>query len=451
MLEAGCEPDEVASGTMLCAYARWGRHKDMLLFYSAVRRREILPSVAVYNFMLSSLQKKKLHDKVIKLWQQMLDTGLKPDRFTYTVAVGSFAKEDLLEDALDAFAKMKKSGFIPEEATYSILIGLSAKRGREDESLRLYDEMKSQGIVASKYTCSSLLTIHYKNGDYSRALSVFSEMERNKIVPDEVIYGILVRIYGKLGLYEDAQRTFKDIEKLGLLTDEKTYVAMAQVHLNAGNHEKSLELMQLMRSRNVEISEFAYGVLLRCFVAKEDVGSAEVTFHALSRFGALDAVNCNDLLFLYVKLGLVQKAKALIAQIRADQVHFDEGLFRTVMEVYCREGMVSDAENLLEEMENLGSMDIINKTSLMAMFGKCGGLQQAENIFKTLEKPDASACGFMISLYLDNGDMHKTKELLKSLLKMTNGLSVASQLIIKSVKEGKQLMVSTLYGSSNFI
>nr|UPT48670.1 pentatricopeptide repeat protein AaPPR582 [Agave angustifolia] len=449
MLEAGCEPDEVACGTMLCAYARWGRHKDMMLFYSAVRRREILPSVAVYNFMISSLQKKKMHDKVIKLWNQMLDSGLKPDRFTYTVAIGSFAKVDFLEDALDLYMKMKKSGFIPEEATYSLLISLTAKSGREGEALRLYEEMKSQGIVPSNYTCSSLLSLHYKNADYSKALSLFSEMEKNKIVPDEVIYGILVRIYGKLGLYEDAQQTFVDIEKLGLLTDEKTYVAMAQVHLNAGNHEKALDVLQLMRSRNVVASKFAYGVLLRCFITKEDVSSAEVTFHALSRHGALDAVCCNDLLILYVKLGLMEKAKALITQIRTDQVHFDEDLYRTVMDVYCREGMIADAEKLIKEMGNIGlSMDKINKTSLMTMYGKSGGLQQAEDLFKALEQPDAAACANMVSLYVENGEMYKTKEMLKSLLEMTSGLSVASQLITKSVREGDVAKAKTLYHQS---
>ena len=281
-------------------------------------------------------------------------------------------------------------------------------------------------------------------------LCLFSEMEKNKIVHDEVIYGI-VRIYGKLGLYEDAQQTSVDIEKLGLLTDEKTCgkLAMAQVHLNAGNHEKALDVLQLMRSRNVEMSKFAYGVLLRCFISKEDVGSAEVTFHVLSRRGALDAVCCNDLLILYVKLGLMEKAKALITQIRTDQVHFDEDLYRTVMDVYCREGMIADAEKLIKEMGNIGlSMDKINKTSLMTMYGKSGGLQQAEDLFKALEQPDAAACANMVSLYVENGEMYKTKEMLKSLLEMTSGLSVASQLITKSVREGKQLTVSSLYGSS---
>ncbi|XP_020240766.1 pentatricopeptide repeat-containing protein At5g27270 isoform X2 [Asparagus officinalis] len=449
MLEAGCEPDEVACGTMLCAYSRWGRHKDMMLFYSAVRRREILPSIAVYNFMISSLQKKKLHGEVIKLWKEMLDAGLKPDNFTYAVAIGSFVKEDMLENALDAFVEMKKSGFIPEEDTYSLLISLYAKNGREDEALRLYGEMKSQGIIPSNYTCSSLLTLHYKNSDYSKALSLFSEMEKNRTVPDEVIYGILIRIYGKLGLYDDAEQTFANVEKLGLLTNERTYVAMAQVHLNAGNIEKALDVLQLMRSRNVEISKFAYGFLLRCFVAQKDVGSAEVTLNALSRCGALDAVCCNDLLNLYLRLGLLEKAKALVTQIRTDQVQFDEELYRTVLEVFCRERMIADADKLIEEMENIGmSKDKINMTSVMSMYGECGRLRQAENLFKALEKPDAAACANMVSLFLDYGDMYRTKELLKSLLEMSRGLSVASQLIIKSVREGDVAKAESLYHQS---
>ena len=35
ILEAGVEPDLMACGTLLCAYARRGRHNDMMLFYAA--------------------------------------------------------------------------------------------------------------------------------------------------------------------------------------------------------------------------------------------------------------------------------------------------------------------------------------------------------------------------------------------------------------------------------
>ncbi|XP_020581510.1 pentatricopeptide repeat-containing protein At5g27270 isoform X2 [Phalaenopsis equestris] len=437
MLECGCEPDEVACGTMLCAYARWGRQKPMMTFYSAVRRREILPSIAVFNFMMSSFHKQKIHSSVIQLWKQILEAGLEPNGFTYTLAIHSFGKKGLLDDALGTFVKMKKVGFVPEESTYSMLIILTAKNGREDEALRLYEEMKPQGIIPSVYTLASVLALHYKNDNYAKALSMFSEMERNKIVPDEVIYGILVRIYGKLRLYDDAQRTFEDVDELGLLTHEKTYVAMAQVHLNAGNFDKALDVLNLMRSRNVELSKFSYCALLRCYVAKEDVGAAESTFRTLCRSESPDAICYNGMLILYLKLGLLEKAKGLVSEIKRYEVPFDGDLYRTVLQVYCRERMVIDAEQLVDQMHRSGmAIDNRMKMLLITLYGEVGALHLAENLLKTVEQPDVALLGVMLCSYLKNGDAHKASEMLKSLLETTNGLSIASRLMIKLAKEG---------------
>ncbi|KAK8969819.1 Pentatricopeptide repeat-containing protein [Platanthera guangdongensis] len=389
MLEAGCEPDEAACGMMLCAYARWGRQKPMMTFYSAVRRRDILPSIAVFNFMMSSFHKQKIHTWVIYLWKQILEAGLEPNSFTYTLAIYSFAKKDLVEDTLSAFSKMKGAGFVPEEPTYSILIILTAKHGSEDKALRLYEEMRSHSIIPSIYTYSSVLTLHYKNNDFSKALSMFSEMEKNKIVPDEVIYGILVRIYGKLGLYVDAQTTFEDIKKLGLLTDEKTYGAMAQ------------------------LSKFAYSAILRCHVAKENVLAAESTFQALCRSESPDAICYNRILILYLKLGLLEKAKTLVSQIRRYEVPLDEDLYLSVLEVYCRKRMVTDAEKLVDQMKSLGlGTDKRSKTMLITLYGETGALQRAEDLVKALRnqmlpylsvdlgfRPDDATIASVINLY----------------------------------------------------
>ncbi|KAJ9539563.1 hypothetical protein OSB04_026069 [Centaurea solstitialis] len=314
MLEAGCEPDEVACGTMLCAYAKWGRHKPMLSFFSAVQQRGILLSVAVYNFMLSSLQKKSFHPSVIEIWRQMVAAGIMPNRFTYTVVIGSLVKTGLTDEAFKTFNEMKTVGFVPEEVTYSLLITESSKKGVREEALRLYQDMRQQRIVPSNFTCASLLSLYYKSGNYSKALSLFSEMERYKVVADEVIYGLLIRIYGKLGLYEDAVTTFEEIDKLGLLSDNKTYVTMAQVHLNARNCEKALDVMEQMRSRKVGFSRFAYIVLLQCYVTKEDAEAAELTLQALSETGFPDCSSCTTMLSLYIRLGLTDKAKDFITR-----------------------------------------------------------------------------------------------------------------------------------------
>ncbi|KAI3904527.1 hypothetical protein MKW98_014707 [Papaver atlanticum] len=447
MLEADCEADEVACGTMLCAYARWGRHKPMLSFYSAVQERGIVPSVSVFNFMISSLQKKSLHIEAIYLWRQMMDVTVAPTHFTYTVVICSFAKEGLVTEAFETFYEMKKCGFTPEEVTYSLLITLSAKHGNQNEALKLYQEMRSLRIIPSNYTCASLLALYYKNGDYPKALALFSEMAKCKVAADEVIYGLLIRIYGKLGLYEDSQKTFEEIEQLGILTDEKTFVSMAQVHLTAGKFDKALNVLDLMKSRNIMFSRFAYTVLLQCYVAKEDVGSAELSFQSLYKTGLPDASSCKDMLSLYMKLDLPEKSKAFVVQLRKDQVQFDEELYKMAMKIYCNHGMLEDAKQLTEEMgqSSVAMGSYFLQAFLMILCGKSKTVEIAEDSSVTLDLPDSMALELLISLYSLDDPTTEKMQTLKDLLQTPVGLSIASQLISISNREGNSSKAKFLY------
>ncbi|KAF3792927.1 Pentatricopeptide repeat-containing protein [Nymphaea thermarum] len=438
MIEVGCEPDEVACGTMLCTYARWGRHKAMLSFYSAVCERGILPSIAVLNFMISSLQKKSLHEEVLRMWEQIIELAVTPNHFTYTIAINSYARKGLLEEALCTLRRMKNSGLVPEELTYSLLISLCLKLNQQANAVELYEDMKSQGVTPSNYMYASMLSLYQKEGEYKKALALFSEMERNKIAADEVIYGIMIRIYGKLGFYMEAESTFKEVEQLGLLNEEKTYVAMVQVRLNAGKYDMALSLLEQMQSRNIPFSMFAYNTLLHCHVCKEDVAAAESTFQVMSKMGTPDSSACNDLLSLYVKLGLLKKAKAFILNLKTKNIKFDMPLYRTVIKVYGKEGLVNQAEELVNEMQSYGlELDDFTKTSLVRMYGESGKMIEAENTFKALEKPDVVAISLMLQLHLEKGDDIKINGFLTSLLETSGGLEAASQLIRKFVKSGK--------------
>ncbi|XP_071711973.1 pentatricopeptide repeat-containing protein At5g27270 [Rutidosis leptorrhynchoides] len=440
MLETGCEPDEVACGTMLCAYAKWGRHKPMLSFYSAVQQRGINLSVAVYNFMLSSLHKKSLHQNVVQIWRQMAaDTGLVPNHFTYTLVISSLVKIGLIEEAFETFRQMKVTGFVPEEVTYSLLISLCSKNGMQDEALRLYQDMRHHNLVPSNFTCASLLSLYYRSGNYAKALSLFSEMERYKVVPDEVIYGLIIRIYDKLGLYKDAMFTFHEIQRLGLLSKDKTYITMAQVHLNAGNCEKALEVMEHMRSKKVEFSRFAYIVLLQCYVTMEDAEGADVMLRALSETGFPDTFSCTSVLTLYMKLGLNEKAKELIILMRKNKVRFDRMLLTTVMKVYCKEKMSRDAERMIQELYKDGLLED-NSFTKTIFFGVSGE-------FTRLEEGDSDPLAFelLLMLYAAAETANKFETILKLLLGTTNGLLVATQLVIRFIKEGYTSQAESLF------
>ncbi|KAL8538344.1 hypothetical protein ACS0TY_000363 [Phlomoides rotata] len=440
MLEAGCEPDEVACGTMLCSYARWGRHKAMISFYSAVEERGIRLSAAVFNFMLSSLQKKSCHSDVIYLWRKMADKRIAPNHFTYTVVISSLVKGGMSEESLKTFNEMKNLGFVPEESTYSLLISLTSKLGYKDKALYLYDDMRSVGIVPSNFTCASLLALYYRTSDYSKACSLFTEMEKYGVIADEVIYGLMIRIYGKLGLYDDAQKTFAEIGRLGQLSDEKTYTTMAQVHLSFGNFDQALDVMERMKSNNIQYLRFSYIVLLQCYVVKGDLSSAEGAYQELSKTGLPDAMSCKNMLNLYLRLRLSEKAKSFVDQIRKDQIEFDEELFMMIMKVYCKGGMLREVEQLMEELSvSKKTEGPFFQTFIMAMNGQYDRSAEYENWSEPLDQPVIIAIELVLTLCLTTQNEAKMKEKLECLLKSKIGQSVANRMIGKLAKDGNTI------------
>ncbi|KAK9755071.1 hypothetical protein RND81_01G000500 [Saponaria officinalis] len=448
MLDAGCQPDEIACGTMLCTYARWGRHHPMLSFYSALQQRGVLLSLSVFNFMLSSLHKKSLHQHVILIYNHMAAQKVVPNHFTFTLVISSLLKLGLLLDAFSIFDTMKKLGFAPEEVTYSLLISSYVKAANSDQALRLYQDMRSLDIIPSNFTCASLLTLYYKNRDYSKALSLFSEMERYKIQVDEVIYGLLVRIYGKLGLYDDAEKTFEEAQRLGLLRDEKTYNAMAQVYLSAKMYTKALHTMEMMRSQNIRLSRFAYIILFKCYVMKDDLESAELAFQSLSSTGIPDTRSCSDMLYIYCRQNLFDKAKNFTLQIRKDNVVFDEELCWKVMKVYSKEGMRVEAEQFIEEIsqsEPLKNTKFV-RTLYITSLSEHGKVEKETGSLATSGVLDPNALELMLCLYLACGDDIKTGYTLDLLLEASDGVFLANRLVGKIIHGGDAFRAEILLG-----
>ena len=171
---------------------------------------------------------------------------------------------------------------------------------------------------------------------------------------------------------------------------------------------------------------------------KEDVAAAGGTFQALAKTGIPDARSCKDMLSLYMKLSLIDKAKSFIVQVRKDGVNFDEELLKTVIKLYCQENMLKDAEQLIDDLNTIESFrnNKFIQTISLVMHGE-SVLPDGDDSFEPLDAHGTMAFGMMLSLYMADGNGSGIEEKLKFLLNTPNGLTVASQLIINFIKEGK--------------
>ena len=126
-----------------------------------------------------------------------------------------------------------------------------------------------------------------------------------------------------------------------------------------------------------------------------------------------------------MRLGHLEKARALVLKMRQDDFQLDEDLSMTVMEFYCKSSMIKDADKLFKDIQrNRKTVKIPTMLLLIEMY--------ARNRSCVILKEHSS------SKALDETDSSAASVVLKSLLDMPGGLSSVSLLISKLAREGEQ-------------
>ncbi|KAM0006266.1 putative tetratricopeptide-like helical domain superfamily, protein THYLAKOID ASSEMBLY 8 [Helianthus debilis subsp. tardiflorus] len=121
---------------LLDAFAELQRqqHLDLALKVFEFIRNEAWyePDHSLYGDLMLMFGKKKLIDKVEKIFFDLIEEGLKPDTRAYTELIGAYLKVDMIDKAMETYESMKASGCIPDELTLTIMIRNLESAGRDD-------------------------------------------------------------------------------------------------------------------------------------------------------------------------------------------------------------------------------------------------------------------------------------------------------------------------------
>nr|XP_043629271.1 protein THYLAKOID ASSEMBLY 8-like, chloroplastic [Erigeron canadensis] len=100
------------------------QHLDLALKVFEFIREEAWyePDHSLYGDLMLMFGKKKVIDKVEKLFSELMEEGLKPDTRAYTELIGAYFKVDMIEKAMETYESMKASGCVPDELTFTIMI-----------------------------------------------------------------------------------------------------------------------------------------------------------------------------------------------------------------------------------------------------------------------------------------------------------------------------------------
>ncbi|XP_049934017.1 putative pentatricopeptide repeat-containing protein At5g52630 isoform X2 [Nymphaea colorata] len=210
IIKSGFAYNACVRSSLTTFYAKCGSLSDAYLVFNETMDRNVI----IWTSMISACQLHGLGYEVIKLFNQMVSEGIKPDYVTYVCVLSACSHNGLVEEGLHYFRSMTKDhGLRPGYEHYSCVVDLLGRDGQLVEARRFIESMPMQ--------------------------------------PDASVWGALLaacRNFGNVEIAKEVAERLFEIEPY----NSGNYVLLANIYMSKGMLKQADEVRKLMKENGVK-------------------------------------------------------------------------------------------------------------------------------------------------------------------------------------------------------
>ncbi|CAM8949582.1 unnamed protein product [Rhodiola kirilowii] len=308
--------------------------------------------------------------------------------------------------AVIGFAKLNELGF-RYDATTMVMV-LAAVAGLNCLSLgkQVHSMTLKSGFYSDLLVSNSFINMYDKVGGPSYAQYFFSNMEKK----DLISWNSMISICAHGGMNEEAVTLLRSLLISGLSPDPFTITSFLKACSSMKEGVRlSKEVHALALRSDIIADSFVSTALVDVYSRNSRMKDAEFVIHSSEDS---DVAASNSLMFGYVSCEDSQKALELFNLMRKKGKVPDEVTLATIF----RACGASLALGIGKQIHALGQKvgydsDLCVGSGILDMYLKCGDMNDADKVFRSISYPDDVAWTTMISGCIENGDEERTLHL----------------------------------------
>ncbi|KAH7292968.1 hypothetical protein KP509_28G005700 [Ceratopteris richardii] len=359
-----------------------------------------------------------------------------PDVCTWNILLYAYGLNGLYQDAYDVFKETSTRDII----SWTSVICLLAQNGCGIEALHLFYRMKIEGFQPNKVTLVGALNACVTADSYIHGLAIHVSIMELGYDMDVVIGTGLIRMYGVYGRLHAARFIFDNMPRRDVITwnaiisefvqagdfnnaafmfsmaperNVASWNAMICAYLQVGNGKMALATFHQMVLMGQKPNEITFACVLTAFADSLSLEDGKRIHLDVAKLGFCNIEVENALISMYGKCEAIQEARSVFNQIQKPDivswtamivaftdndhgedalslfrdmqiknVHVDEVVLFCCLDICAMLSFPSEGECINDTIIKLGLEDHdMVKTALIDMYGKCGKLDEAQNIF----------------------------------------------------------------------
>ncbi|KAI5075792.1 hypothetical protein GOP47_0009868 [Adiantum capillus-veneris] len=457
----GCElqSELVLASGLVTMYGNCGSLKDAYEVFMCLNERNTI----LWTSMIWGCIKLEQPDRALQLYGRMLSEGGLPDAITYSSVLDGCASQEGLVIGKHVHAASVTSALPFDSAAMTSLLNMYGRNGIPEEARLIFDKMKTRTTLSWTYMIAS----YVQCGESKAAIQLFMQMQTDGLHPDKVtlwrvveacrneaaihegkwVHGIiiedslesdtalataLVSMYGKFENLGDAQYIFCSMKDRNTVS----WTAMITGYIHCDADKEALLLYDQMQQEGVipnrvtavcilsacaNESHVTKGRRLHVYIANSDFfHDVVVTTALLSMYGKCDrlddarrvfdemnvrnVISWNAMLAAYTYCGCNDGVLELFDQMLFQGVIPNKVSFFSLLDACASQANLSRGNFIHSLAVKSGyDLDLDISNVILNMYGKCGKLKDAREVFKQMRLLDIVSWNTMICLWAQHG------------------------------------------------
>lgn len=295
------------------------------------------------------------------------------------------------ERAIQLYQEMQESLFFTSKYVLSCALKACTNLGEVSEGRLIHDYLVKCGLDRDVVMGSALVDMYGKSGCLMEARSVFDNLPTKNVVS----WGAIITCYTQQSRALDALVVFEHMQEKAVEPDQVTLLCVLKACGNIGALQQGRIIHDKILRGSHETNVAIGNTMVDLYARSGSLDEARMVFDALS---ARNVVSCGAMIAGYAQFGQGHLALELFKQMQMDDLKPNKVVHLCILKACGSIGAIDEGMLIHGQIVDSGfHMDVLVGSSLIDMYAKCGGHEEARKVLDDLPGRDVVSWGAVIS------------------------------------------------------
>lgn len=454
--DSHCELNYQVFNTLIYACYKKGFAHKGAKWFRMMLDYEVQPNVATFGMLMSLYQKGWVVEEAEYTFSMMRSMKIMCQS-AYSSMITIYTRMGLYEKAEDVISFLREDEVVLNQENWLVLLNAYCQQGKMTEAEQVFSAMRESGFSPNIIAYNTLITGYGRCSSMDRAENLFHDLRRVGIVPDETTYRSLIEGWGRSGNYKQAKLNCVELKKLGFMPTSSNLYTLIRLQAQHDDDEGAIKTIDDMLTIGCQKSSIL-GIVLQAYEKASRLEKMSLILKGpLYNHVLKNQTSCTILVTAFVKNGLIDDALDVLKDKNWEDPMFEDNLYHllicsckdlghlenaikiftrmpksakpnmnifcTMIDIYSKMSMFSEAENLYIELQNSGvKLDMIAFSIVIRMYAKWGCLKEACTVVDIMDEqknivPDVYLLRDILRIYQRCGMDEKLADLYYKVLK----------------------------------